>query len=237
MPFLDLATTAAPSTTSTMAWLRALQVLLDLDDASVGKVKEDLAKLPHGIPFFVGDADSGLRSINREALRAAIGITMLHAFETALGDVPTATKHVFEEPPKPASGPEAMFKDVLPGNPAGYNKGNFSVEHMVPADLDIARMTLPPCITKDVLQSDPTRPLSAESRSRLGNALAKYLARRGGTLEQSEGGARVRELWARLLVLIASAYPVVPLTQKKGVETPTVVQLAPLVFYRDSSSR
>jgi hypothetical protein len=36
----------------------------------------------------VGDADSGLRSINREALRAAIGITMLHAFETALGEGP-----------------------------------------------------------------------------------------------------------------------------------------------------
>ena len=43
----------------------------------------------------------------------------------------------------------------------------------------------------------------------------------------------MRELWERLLVLIATAYPVVPLTQKKGADKGTAVQLAPLVYYRE----
>ena len=56
---------------------------------------------------------------------------------------------------------------------------------MVPAGLDIAGMALPPCITHDDVHSDPTQPLSSESRSSIGNALAKLVPRaaRGGTLD------------------------------------------------------
>ena len=291
---IDLATSPAPPTTPLIVFLRGVQDLLDLPDEDIAKVKADLFNLPGGFPIFVGDSTYGVRSLNYELLQRILGPRMMTTFEAMLGDVSTGTKHVFPRPTAPQSGPESTIEHVLPGNPSGNNRGNFSVTSLLPADFDIKSMLLPSVIALAVVgHSDPSRPLSEPNASALATSVVKFVARRAGTLEQCDGSARMQQFWVclacpnpsptpthpgaemnlcpyapmhlctyalvhlctyapvhlctyapmhlctyaphpqeQLIVLIAESWPRVPMTQKKGAEKGTCVQLPALVYWR-----
>ena len=196
---IDLAISPAPAATPLIVFLRGVRDLLDLPEEDIAKVKADLWNLPDGFPVFVGDSTYGVRSLNYELLQRILEPRMLATFEAMLGDVSTGTKHVFPRPTAPQSGPESTIEHVLPGNPSGNNRGNFSVTSLLPADFDIKSMLLPSVIALAVVgHSDPSRPLSEPNASALATSVVKFVARRAGTLEQCDGSARMQQFWVCL---------------------------------------
>ena len=239
---LDLTTDRPTALTVTKDYCAAMERLMGADLTAEDLLRQ-LRTLPKGLPHFIGDKEHGLRSLYANDVATAVGATNFGTLCRTLGEE-VAVPWAFKKPLPPTAGPERTLRQVGEcANPDGHNEGLYQVPSALPASFDVEGMKeLPYCIRDGVDNPDPEKPLGGQSEKRLIMNVVRFIARRAGVVHVAAPLAcnRVRQLFAKLLTLIAEKYKTVPKKApgrnvlrnlKPGEKVPEATNQAPLPYF------